>query len=787
MTIKPTTRPFSTRTALAAPCAALLVLLALPKTGQAQAVNDSASDQTVKLPQFNVSGEQTSTYSAEEATSVSRVSQPITDIPQTVSVVTRALMDDTQGFRMLDSAQYVTPITQSSLAEGGDRYNLRGFQISQRFIDGVNVSGVDGYSISSDTSNVERLEIVKGPDAILVPGGSPGGIVNQITKSPYFSDGGYVSLSYKEYLQNEATVDVNRVLDDKKTTAVRVVFSLEDQTDGYYINQFRKGWLFAPSITHNFGNGVTFTSKLETFYIQEGQAYGSVLDPSVGTTTGGWAKIPSYIPKDWSWGSAADDVNRRRWETRWLNELDYKIGSNTSARLWLMVDHATRDDQGASSGTPVAGTQGSYNPLTGNWVPFTNYTYNAATHTVTATPLTPSTNLQYIRSGQANLLKFDEAHIKNDYATVFQPSSWLTSTSIYGISANYQRLTWKNWTATNPENVDFANLAATANYNPALTYVSSLNDDKAAAQIDGQEFLYQRFNLFKDRVILAGGISEFEGVLTRLDGGNLPLTNAAPNYYPDTLTARVTDLNAGLIVKIIPDLSYYAGFNRVGGALPSSITAGTNPKNFLIEEGYQLETGLKGSYLDGRFTFSSAVFYIHQNNFEVANAAFNTDPTQPQFLYYDFTSQGVEAESSMLITKDLSLVGNATHYQMRSSFGAPYRMVPDNSAALFLKYEFHDTPLSGLGLSIGSIYESKQAGDQATGLSVAGVPLKPSFYLAPRTLTQAGISYKYGIHWVGRLLVDNLTNVNYIEAAGSRTSIVPGLPRSFTGTLEYRF
>ena len=88
---------------------------------------------------------------------------------------------------------------------------------------------------------------------------------------------------------------MNRVIN--KSTAVRVVGSVEDQKDGYYTNQFRKGWLFAPSITHTFSEGVTLTSKLETFYIQEGQAYGSVVDPSVGTVTGGYAKIPSYIPQ----------------------------------------------------------------------------------------------------------------------------------------------------------------------------------------------------------------------------------------------------------------------------------------------------------------------------------------------------------------------------------------------------------------------------------------------------------------------------------------------------------
>ncbi len=745
----------------------------------------SNSDETVNLPQFQVRDTRSSEYAANEATSTSRISVPIIDIPQSVAVVTRELMNDTGGFRMLDTAKYVTPIMESSLGYGGDRYTLRGFQISQRFVDGVNVSGQDGYNMTSDTTNIERLEIIKGPNAILVPGGSPGGIVNQITKSPRMNDFAVLSYEYKEYLNNEGSIDVNRVFGAGGNDAARLVVSGWDQNQGYYNNQFRRGWLVAPSYTHLLDrNNDQIMIKLETLYNDEGQGYGTVLDPSVGTN--GTARIAPYIPRDWSWGER--EAHRRRWETRLLSELDLHLG-DVSSRLWLMVDHATRNDRGVPAGTPVAGTQGSYNPLTGIWTPFVSYTWNAATRTATATPLVPSMNETYIRSGQANLLKFDEAHFKNDYAYTFQPITGATSTTIAGVSANFQRLSWKNLTATNIP-VDFNNLAATEFYNPAST-VYTLNKDKAADEIDGQIFGYERLTFFDNRVILAGGLSQFYGVLTRLDSGNLPLTNAAPNFYPYTLTGASTDLNSGVIYKPLKTVSVFVGYNRVGGVLPSSITAGENPKNFLVQQGDQLEGGVKTSFLQGRLNVSFSLYKITQNNFGVANAAFITDPTQPQFLYYDFTSKGGEIEFNTLLTPNLEFIGNYTHLRMRSSYGVPYRMVPDNEGAAFLKYTFRQGVAKGFNASVGVDYMGRAAGDQAAGVTVAStpgnlIPNQPSFYVAQRTLLQVGVGFEQP-RWTIRALVDNATNHNYIQTAGSRTSLLPGLPRTYTGEFTYKF
>ncbi|HTX66436.1 MAG TPA: TonB-dependent receptor, partial [Opitutaceae bacterium] len=462
---------------------------------------------------------------------------------------------------------------------------------------------------------------------------------------------------------------------------------------------------------------------------------------------------------------------------------DFKVGDSVSARLWLMADHATRDDKGPSAGSPVAGLQGARNPLTGAWMPFESFS-SAAPYTATA--LTPSTSEVYTRSGQANLLKFDELHFKNDYASEHTLGGGITSTTIAGLSANYQRLIWKNWTATATP-VDFANLAATEDYNPAST-VYGLNKDKAGEQTDLQVFGYQRFGFLDNRLILAGGASEFWGQLARTDDSNLPVTTA-PNAR--TISNSVTDANLGAIYKVMKGVSLFLGYNRVGGALPTSILAGEVPKNFLIQVGDQVEGGVKTSLLDGRLNLSASYFDIKQNNFQVANSAFITDPTQPQFLFYDLKSTGEEIEVNTLLTRELALVGNYTHLHMRDAYGIPQRSVPDNAGALFAKYTFADGDLKGLGFSLGLDYKDKMPGDQTSGVTAASTPghlivNQPSFWVASRTILSAGVSYKHA-NWEAAVLVDNVTNKDYIEATLSRTTIYPGLPRSWSARFTYNF
>ncbi|HTO04657.1 MAG TPA: TonB-dependent receptor plug domain-containing protein, partial [Opitutus sp.] len=181
---------------------------------QTPATNNQAgagSDEVVTLPQFTITETTANPYVSRQALSTSRVAMDIQDIPQSVSVVTNDFIKDSMGQRMLDAAKYITPVVESTLPIGGDRYTIRGFQVSHEFIDGMEISGADGYSMSIAPYNIERIEIIKGPNAILVPGGSPGGQFNPITKSPFMKDASSVTLELAQYFANAISTDINRI------------------------------------------------------------------------------------------------------------------------------------------------------------------------------------------------------------------------------------------------------------------------------------------------------------------------------------------------------------------------------------------------------------------------------------------------------------------------------------------------------------------------------------------------------------------------------------------------
>ncbi len=722
---------------------------------------------------FEVRDTRGGAYSAIEATSTTRVSIPIHDLAQTVSVVTSELIDDTQGVRMIDVARFVTPILENAPI-AGDSYSVRGFRTQVKFIDGVNIGAI-ANSMWSDQTNLERLEIIKGPNAILVPGGLAGGIINQITKSPKFEDFTRLSLRVRSYLGSEASLDTNRVFDADRSAA-RLVATVWD-SDGYFDGQFRRGWLVAPSFAHRFRNGAELILKLETLENKESNGMGVVIDPAVGTRTGGYARKYPLLPRDNLFPPV--DSQRYRRETRVSAELRFKVAGDVAARLWLMADHAYFATPGPG-GTFSGGDQGSFHPLTGDWEPFKSFAYNATTGMVTVTTITPSTSTLFVRRNQQLFtLGFDEVHLKNDYAKEYRLGSASRGTTIAGVNANSQiNVKSRTWSISRP----VLNYETGRPVGEDEPHTAVLQRDKEARQIDGQIFLYQRLNMFADRLIVSGGGAMFSGVLERTDETILPAQGL------DTTRNRVTDASFGAIYKPVPEVSLFTGYNRVGGALPLSPTAGEYGTNaFKVGVGDQWEYGVKTSWLKNRITTSAAYFEIFQSNSQVTNPRYQDNrATEPPFLYVPRRNRGWEIEFAAQLSRRLELVGNFTHMRMRELNGLPPAMVPDNAGALFAKYTVREGRWRGLGLSLGLHYVDVMPGDLATGVTAAGVPNQPSFYLAPRTVWQAGIGYRRE-RWSLGVVVNNLANKDYIQSSAGRSNLLPSEPRNYSATLEVKF
>ena len=776
-----------------------------PATAPVAAAADKK--EVVTLPTFTITENQENPYRSNQALSASRVAMAIEDIPQTISVVTGEFLKDSQAFRMLDAAKYITPVVESTLPYGGDRYMIRGFQVSHEFVDGAEISGQDGYSMSLAPYNIERIEIIKGPNAILVPGGSPGGQFNPITKSPLMKNQSSVTLDLGQYLTNAVSTDVNYVLSADKGWATRFVAAYWD-SEGYAKNQFRTGYMFAPSLLWQPSANTKMILKAEFMVNRETNLGGLPLDPSIGST--GEAVIARGLSRDWSFGGDDRSDARHRATERITYELHSALGEHVSTRLQLMANHVVREDAGGTSAAISGAGGGSRNPFTGLWEPGVNWNTAAwqadTTGTValagTPVPVTDPSTWVYTRNYGAVDLFYNEAHLRNDYAMKFEQQHF-KSTTIAGLAANFSKVQFKSYTAQPRPNVPNNDLDSITY--PQLFYpqpnATNGGTNKTGKQEDLQLFIYENLSLLQDRVILSGGYSRFFGQLTRTDTTNLP---PPPNpYYPEyDLSTDAKTL--GVVVKPIKGISLFYGYNTSGGTMPSSLNPGTYAPNFRAASGKQTEYGVKTSFLDGRLTASFSYFDIEQQNYPVPNSEYYTLIAQGRTeeanalqnpLYLNLNSKGWEFEAQYEVTRNFMLLGNYTKFEMRQPVTeVRVRAVPDQAGAIYGDYHFTDGVLKNFGITLGVDYKGDVVGENATGYTTNRplptgpefVAVQPSFLVASRTLVNLGFYYK-ATDWTARLQINNLTDEDYILAAGSRTAVVVGDPLSLKASITYRF
>jgi iron complex outermembrane receptor protein len=245
-----------------------------------------------------------------------------------------------------------------------------------------------------------------------------------------------------------------------------------------------------------------------------------------------------------------------------------------------------------------------------------------------------------------------------------------------------------------------------------------------------------------------------------------------------------------------PDVYHAAGTP----AAPTSVTV----QRFRPTSGSQDEFGVKTSLLEGRLTGTFSYFKISQQNYGVPNSEYYTliaqgNTTAANLLenpiYLNLNAKGWEVEGTYSLGKNLSILGNYTSFKERQpNTNVRVRAVPDKAAALYLDYRFTDGVLKGFGANVGIDYKSDVVGENVNALTtsvpVAGVgalvPQQPSFLVAGRTVVNVGLTYRAPA-WTVRLMLANALDKDYILAAGSRTSLIAGEPRSWRISTTYNF
>lgn len=189
---------------------------------------------------------------------------PLKSLPQSVDVVSGKLLDDIGINDFQNALDFTSGVArQNSFGGLWDSFAIRGFAGDENLPAGYLVNGFSagrGYSGRRDTSNVEMIEVLKGPGSALYGRSEPGGTINITTKKPQFAQEGYVQASVGSYDTYRLEGDYTNAL--STDLAFRVNGAYEDSGSFRETIESKKIAL-TPSVLYRVSDDTSVTYEME--------------------------------------------------------------------------------------------------------------------------------------------------------------------------------------------------------------------------------------------------------------------------------------------------------------------------------------------------------------------------------------------------------------------------------------------------------------------------------------------------------------------------------------------
>ena len=188
----------------------------------------------------------------KENTIVAKMPLKNLENPQVYNTVSSELMKQQNITTYDDALRNVPGITRTwestgRATDGAAYFALRGFDAQPVLSNGL--PGIVNGNL--DPANVESIEVIKGPSGTLFGGAfySYGGMINTITKKPYYGFGGEVAYTFGSYGLNRLTADVNTPLSKTEKIALRVNAAYHSENH-FQDAGFKKSFFVAPSLSY---------------------------------------------------------------------------------------------------------------------------------------------------------------------------------------------------------------------------------------------------------------------------------------------------------------------------------------------------------------------------------------------------------------------------------------------------------------------------------------------------------------------------------------------------------
>jgi len=699
-------------------------------------------------------------YQAAQVSSGSRIRMDLMDSTQSISVVTSEFMQDIGTARLTDATKYVAGLSAlGALPLSMDIMNVRGFSDYDLTLDGFTMFSL----VNQDPIIVERIEFVKGPNAILAAQGLPGGVVNNISKKPLFTNKGYLSYQVGRYDANRAEFDANYVVNDK--LALRVVGAFTE-ADHYRQGLFHQNTTAMPMFTYRLSPTTEFTLQ---FQIQKSDTLSDIAAPlSVYAVGRNNIHLPQNLPRDFQIAGRNSPQHQKSHNTRFFltsqitDKLSMRVGGN-----WSQSDVRSN---GPTPSAPYLGQTGivvdpiRLNDITGEWYWDGSFNDN------------PTYKLSGLKEWPVRM----RGNFQNDFVYEHTAANWKSQT-VAGYAFNYisQHFRQRNY-ADDGIYYDFENNYTPPPYafDPDIDWHFNSSDRHRGNQV----YIYEVINLFDDHLVLSGSLSQNRYVSNIYDN----LTGVrSDNRAEATLPA------AGFVYKMTPGVSVFYGYSKqevlVPGDPGQAIPSHTRP-------GRQHEGGLRLRLFDGRLYATATYFDILQENLWRNNPENHRTPIPFPLLpavNTNVTSKGVEFELAWAPNENFSLIGSYTNFKFRDDDNMRGPNVPEETAAMWASYTFTQGALSGLRVGLGASYVGERASDAegrwtSPPAGYDPVRIQPVFWMPSYIVAEASASYRFNKNWQVQLSIHNLLDKDYIAGSALRRVFV-STPINPKLTLRYEF
>lgn len=710
---------------------------------QAESLPEDTSSKPVKVPEVIVKDvkERSTSYTAEDASSATRIQAPIHDTPRSVEVITRQVLDDQKVIRLEDAVRNVSGVFNGAAGNGqrSEDFTIRGFSSSlNTFKNGFRDDSEFGNRAMRDTANIERVEVVKGPPSYLYGRSDPGGIVNQVTKNPLKNPYYSAEMIFGNYDLYRPTIDIGGPLNDSKSLTYRF--------NGIYetANSYREGVhseriFLAPTLGWEIGSRTTL--RVEGEYLKSK----APIDRGIVALGSGPAPI--------SIRSFLGDPNR--------------IDQIEQGKATLILLHDFNDKWRYRSGFRAAVNSEQYDSLE-SWV------------------LDPGT-------GNLTLARFQlpqqtqSFYWQNEIHGKFNTGS-LFHRLLVGVELGREVHTARN------QKGDFAGLGSFINIfntndrlfvNTAMDNSNIFNSSKNTNGIIGI-YAGDQIDILENLHLHAGG--RFDIFEQKLENFAVP---GVLDASQDSQTNTAFSPSVGLTYQPWKQVAVYVNYTK--SFAPQ--TAGARAENgslFDPERGQQYEAGVKFQTLDGRLRSSVAVFNINKKN------VLTVDPSNRFFSIAtgEQRSRGVEFDIAGKILPGWDVIANYAYIDATITqdntflVGSQLPGVPLNQGSVWTTYFFQEGIVKGFGAGVGMYAQSRRDGvNQCTNpADCLQLFTMPGFVRMDAALYYRKPEFFTRTNLLAAINFTNLLDQRYFAGSGGVPEILmPGAPLTVLGSIKLEF